>query len=226
MFDVTAGNRHILLIEDDTDITRILEADLHDAGYQVTTAATVVQGMIQARESLPELIITDLGLPDGDGRDIVKRLRRGSDVPVIVLTARDRVREKVELLELGANDYMVKPFDVAELLARVAVQLRTSPSTTLTFGELELDPEKRCVRLSGQAVRLPPKEFEILKLLMQKPGRVYSRAEIYHTIWGGPQPEHSNALDVHFANMRAKFRNHEIYNLLRTVRGFGFALRA
>ncbi|WP_424952537.1 response regulator transcription factor [Deinococcus sp.] len=216
----------MLLIEDDVDICRLLETDLLEAGYRVSTAGSVMQGLIRAREEQPSLILTDLGLPDGDGRQIIKRLRRDNDVPIIVLTARDNVDDKVELLAAGANDYLVKPFSVPELLARIAVQLRGPITTTLSFGELELDPVTRHVTLAGESIQLRPKEFELLKLLMQKPGRVYSRAEIYQTIWGNPPPPNSNALDVHFANMRARFRNHEIYSLFRTVRGFGFALRA
>ena len=117
----------LLLIEDDREIVRFLTADLKDAGYRVSTAGSVMQGLICARELTPDLVLTDLGLPDGDGRDVVRRLRATSRVPIIVLSARDEVCSKVDLLEAGADDYLVKPFESQELLARIDARLRRSP---------------------------------------------------------------------------------------------------
>ena len=217
---------HLLLIEDDADIVDFLQADLEDAGYRVSAAFSVARGLLLARESHPDLILTDLGLPDGDGRRVVHTIRKQSRVPIIVLTARDEVTEKVALLSAGADDYVVKPFVVAELLARIAVQLRTPLNPTLSFGELELQPHKHLALLSGQELRLSRMEFQLLSLLMGQPGRVFTRQEINKALWNGKLSEYSNVLEVHFANLRAKFREREVYSLLRTVRGVGYALRA
>jgi len=219
-------NAHILLIEDDLDIARLLELDLTEAGYQVALAMSVMDGLTKARELTPDLLITDLGLPDGDGRDVVIRLRKNNSLPIIVLTARDDVSEKVALLEAGADDYIVKPFSIAELLARIAVQLRSSPQQLLTAGVLTLYPNKRLAILADHELRLSPREFDLLALLLQEPGRVYTRAEVIKALWQDTLPSESNVVDVHFANIRAKFREHEVYRLLRTVRGAGYALNA
>ena len=213
---------HLLLIEDDADIVDFLQADLEDAGYRVSAAFSVARGLLLARELQPDLILTDLGLPDGDGRRVVHTIRLQSQLPIIVLTARDDVSEKVALLAAGADDYVVKPFVMAELLARIAVQLRTPLNPTLSVGELELQPHNHLALLAGRELRLAPKEFQ----LMSHPGRVYTRQEINKALWNGKLPEYSNVIDVHFANLRAKFREREVHTLLRTVRGVGYALRA
>ncbi|WP_425145979.1 response regulator transcription factor [Deinococcus sp.] len=218
--------QRILVVEDDLDIANVLRMDLEDAGFEVHHADAAMTGLIKAREEHPDLILLDLGLPDFDGGDVVHRLRKSSSVPIIVLTARDTVEEKVRLLGLGADDYIIKPFHPEELLARVKVQLRQRGSEALTLGELELDPQKRLARYKEDELRLSPKEFEILALLMRQPGRVYSRHEIGQEIWQGRLPEGSNVVDVHMANLRAKLRDMEGYGLLRTVRGVGYALRS
>jgi len=203
-----------------------LQAYLEDAGYRVSAAFSVARGLLLARESQPDLILTDLGLPDGDGRRVVHTIRLQSQVPIIVLTARDDTSEKVALLSAGADDYVVKPFVMAELLACTAVQLRTPLNPTLSVGELELQPHNYLALLAGREPRLAPKEFQLLNLLMSRPRRVYTRQEINKALWDGKLPEYSNVIDVHFANLRAKFREREVYTLLRTVRGDGYALRA
>ncbi len=217
--------QRILVVEDDLDIANVLRMDLEDAGFEVHHADAAMTGLIKAREQNPDLILLDLGLPDFDGGDVVQRLRKNSSVPIVVLTARDTVDEKVRLLGLGADDYIIKPFHPEELLARVKVQLRQRGSEALTLGELELDPQKRLARYKEDELRLSPKEFEILALLIRQPGRVYSRQEIGQEIWQGRLPEGSNVVDVHMANLRAKLRDMEGYGLLRTVRGVGYALR-
>ena len=177
--------QRILVIEDDLDIANVLRLDLTDAGFEIEHADTAMTGLIRAREEHPDLILLDLGLPDFDGGDVVQRLRKNSTVPVIVLTARDTVEERVRLLGLGADDYVIKPFHPDELLARIKVQLRQRGSESLTLGDLELDPQKRLVRYKAEELRLSPKEFDILALLIRQPGRVYSRQEIGQDIWQG-----------------------------------------
>jgi two-component system, OmpR family, copper resistance phosphate regulon response regulator CusR len=220
------ATHHILMIEDDRDIADLLTQDLEDTGYKVSLADSVMHGLLMVRELQPDLILLDLGLPDGDGRQVLTRVRKGSDLPVIVLTARDDIDEKVELLNLGADDYLVKPFHTEELLARIAVQLRQDGGDMMTLGDLELHASKRLALYKGKELRLSPKEFELLTLLMRQPGRVYSRLELIKEVWSGNLPDGSNVVDVHFANMRSKFRDAEMYGLLRTVRGVGYALRA
>ncbi len=220
------SRQRILVIEDDSDIANVLRLDLTDAGFEVEHANSAMSGLIKAREDHPDLILLDLGLPDFDGGDVVQRLRKNSIVPVIVLTARDTIEERVRLLGLGADDYIIKPFHPDELLARIKVQLRQHGSETLTLGELQLDAQKRLVNFKGEELRLSPKEFDILSLLIRQPGRVYSRQEIGQEIWQGRLPEGSNVVDVHMANLRAKLRDHEGYGLLRTVRGVGYSLRS
>lgn len=216
----------ILVIEDDLDIANVLRLDLEEAGFQVEHEPAAMPGLIRAREEGADLILLDLGLPDFDGSDVVQRLRKNSAVPIIVLTARDTIEEKVRLLGLGADDYLIKPFHSEELLARIKVQLRQRGSDAMVLGDLELDVQKRLARYKGEELRLSPKELDILTLLMRQPGRVYSRAEIGQEIWQGRLPEGSNVVDVHMANLRAKLRQQEGYGLLRTVRGVGYALRS
>lgn len=216
---------HLLLIEDDPDIVQFLTADLQDAGYRVSSASSVMQGLTCARELTPDLVITDLGLPDGDGSDVVRRLRTTSRVPIIVLSARDAVRSKVGLLEAGADDYLVKPFEIQELLARIDAQLRGRTTDRLVVGELELHPSRHLATWAGKELRLSPKEFGLLSLLMQHPGRVYSREEIIGVLWQGELPQRSNVIDVHFSNLKEKLRKEGVYTLLRTVRGIGYALK-
>ncbi|WP_407571747.1 response regulator transcription factor [Deinococcus altitudinis] len=217
---------HLLIIEDDSDIAELLKHDLDDAGYRVSVATSVKHGLTLIRELSPDLILLDLGLPDGDGRQVLKHVRIGNLVPIIVLTARDKVGEKVELFDLGANDYLVKPFILAELLARIAVQFRRDAGEVLTLRELELRPDKRRVTVRGKELQLSPKEFDLLALLMRQPGRVYSRTDLIKEVWDGKLSLNSNVVDVHFANMRSKFRELELYGLFRTVRGYGYALHA
>lgn len=217
---------NLLVIEDDLDIASSLRYELELAGYTVRVAGSVIQGLTQAREQLPDLVLLDLGLPDGDGRGVLSRLRVNSNVPVIVLTALDAVEDKVELLALGADDYVVKPFQIEELLARIGVQLRQDAPQVLAVAGLELYPDRRLAMYEGREVHFSPKEFELLSVLMSQPGRVYSRKDLIQAVWQGALPEGSNVVDVHFANLRGKLRDVELYGLLRTVRGVGYALRS
>ncbi len=215
----------ILLIEDDPDIAQLLQADLQAAGYEVRLAGTVMQGLTQARAYPPHLIVTDLGLPDGDGREVVRRLRRTSQVPMVVLTARDDLRDKIDLLEAGANDYLVKPFDPREVLARIAVQLRQHYDQTITAGALEICAAQRQVWLAGREVDLTYTEFDVLMALMQCPGRIYARDMLIDHIWGNRLPKVSNVLEVHLSSMRRKFQAAAGFDPVRTVRNVGYGLR-
>ena len=222
-----AGERPTILIADDTPANFGVVVDsLTERGFRVLVALDGEEALERALFSQPDLILLDLGLPDFDGGDVVQRLRKNSAVPIIVLTARDTVDEKVRLLGLGADDYLIKPFHPDELLARIKVQLRQRTSESLSMGDLILDPQKRLVTYKSEELRLSPKEFDILALLIRQPGRVYSRHEIGQEIWQGRLPEGSNVVDVHMANMRAKLRDIDGYGVIRTVRGIGYQLVA
>lgn len=177
--DWMAGHQ-ILIIEDNPDIAGLLTLDLQDEGYAVHHEATAIAGLTAARSAAPDVILLDLGLPDLglldlDGRHVLLRLRKFSAVPVIVLTARGSVEEKVELLTLGADDDLVKPYALAELLARIQVQLRHHRDTVIQLGALELNPLARLALYQGRDLRLTSKEFEILSALMATAGRVIRR---------------------------------------------------
>ncbi len=218
--------KRILLIEDDPEVARLVELELKEAGFQVVWAPNGMEGLIRLREGRPDLVILDLGLPDLDGAEVARRIRATGETPILVLTAADSIDRKVSLLTGGADDYLVKPFHPAELLARIQVQLRHKEgSEVLKVGELSLYPGKRQVLFGGKEIRLSPKEFDLLHLLMTRPGRVFPREEIETRLWGGPLGRDSNTLDVHIANLRAKLREAGAYGYLRTVRGLGYAIR-
>ena len=219
-------NQHVVIVEDDTDISRLLRLELEEVGYRVSCFDTGMRGLAAIREERPDLIILDLGLPDVSGAEIARRVRRTDPTPIIILTAADDVETKVTLLNAGADDYLAKPFHVEELLARVGVQLRKQGGGSVTrVGELLIDAVRRQVLCGDSEVRLSPREFELLRYLASQPGRVYSRQEIEHSVWGGDLPPSSNVVDVHVANIRGKLREAGGYGVIRTVRGVGYAIK-
>jgi DNA-binding response OmpR family regulator len=223
---VSGPRARIVVIEDDADIARLLELELVDAGYQADCFPNAMRGLAAVRELDPDLVVLDLGLPDLDGSEIAGRIRRTGSTPILVLTARDAVASKVALFELGVDDYLVKPFHPAELLARIAALLRRhSLGAEAQIGDLRLDPLRRQVWWSGTEVRLSRREFELLALLAAQPGRVYGREEIERTLWADDPAPTSNAVDVHIGNLRNKLREAGGFGLIRTVRGVGYALR-
>ena len=219
-------SKHVLIVEDDVDISRLLRLELEDAGYRVSCFDTGMRGLAAIREEHPDLVILDLGLPDLSGAEIARRVRRTDPTPIIILTAADEVATKVTLLNAGADDYLAKPFHVEELLARVGVQLRKHGGGAATkIGDLLIDAVRRQVFWLEDEVRLSPREFELLQYLASQPGRVYSRREIEQSVWGGDLPPTSNVVDVHVANIRGKLREAGGYGVIRTVRGVGYAIK-
>ncbi|MCC6311995.1 MAG: response regulator transcription factor [Trueperaceae bacterium] len=219
--------KRILIVEDDVDILRLLSRELEDAGFEVMAFDSGMRGLSAVRESSPDLVILDLGLPDISGQEIARRLRHTGNIPIIILTAADEVGTKVEMLNAGADDYLAKPFHVEELLARVNVQLRKrSLGATQKIGELTIDPARRQVFWAAEEVRFSPREYELLHYLAGQPGRVYSRKEIEQNVWGEELPPSSNVVDVHIANIRGKLRDAGGFGVIRTVRGVGYALKS
>lgn len=223
----TAGPR-VLVIEDEADIARFIELELVCEGYQVEVARDGVQGMQKAREQEPDLVILDLMLPRLDGIEVCRRLRRHSQVPILVLTARDAVQDKVTGLDAGANDYLTKPFSLEELLARVRVQLRPllQPSRTqLRAGDLSLDTATREVTRGDRPIQLTPREFDLLAYLLHHPRQVLTRAQILAAVWGYDFEGEDNVLEVYVGYLRAKLEAGEQPRVIHTVRGVGYVLR-
>jgi DNA-binding response OmpR family regulator len=226
MTDDTVRPR-ILIIEDDADIGRLLELELAEAGFDVELHERGASGLVALRERTPDLLVLDLGLPDLAGDEIARRVRRSESLPIIVLTANDELGSKLKLLEDGADDYVVKPFHVEELVARIRVQLRPrGDAARIEVGDLVIDRMAREVRADGSEVALSPREFDLLALLAAQPGRVFPREEIERRVWGEERAPSSNSVDVHVANLRGKLRDAGSHGLIRTVRGVGYAVKS
>jgi DNA-binding response OmpR family regulator len=218
--------KHILIVEDDLDISRLLTLELRETGFEVSAFATGISGLCAIRETGPDLVILDLGLPDISGAEIARRVRKTSETPIVILTAADDVSTKVEMLNVGADDYLAKPFHIEELVARVNVQLRKRGVGTLRkIGSMTLDAVRRQIFWDEEEVRLSPREFALLTYLCNQPGRVYSREEIEANVWGESLPPSSNVVDVHIANIRGKLRDAGGFGIIRTVRGIGYAVK-
>lgn len=198
----------ILIIDDERQIRRMLEIALHAHGFETAEAATGQEGLVQATLFRPDLILLDLGLPDLDGAEVVKRLREWSTVPIIVLTARDRENDKVAILDAGADDYVTKPFSMGELLARSRVALRHAAKTgyepVIEIGELSIDLAHRRVEVKEREVRLTPTEYEILRHLALNAGRVMTHGQLLRAVWGPEYQEETHYLRVYMGQLRRK----------------------
>ena len=200
----------ILTVEDDRSISSFVETLLQAAGYQVLTAGSCSQGLMVFSSHKPDLVVLDLGLPDMDGEEFIRHIRRDSAVPVIVLSARTDEKDKVSALDLGANDYITKPFGTEELLARIRAALRSryniehAPGGKFQLKDLEIDYDRRQVSISGQVVHLTQTEYNILSLLSHHTGRVLTYSGIIRDIWGGMDEGSVKKLQVNMANIRKK----------------------
>jgi DNA-binding response OmpR family regulator len=212
----------VLVVEDDPGIATQLVRGLVRAGYQ---ADSVALGSAALRRPVPDVVLLDLGLPDLDGMEVCRKLRQMSSAAILVVTARGQETDRVIALDEGADDYLVKPFGLAELLARIRAVLRRSRPAggeLLRHGPLDMDLRTRRVTMAGEVVSLTPKEFAILECLAADPGRVVSRQEILERAWDGDWYAPSKVLDVHLAALRRKLGDH---SLIETVYGHGFRLR-
>jgi two-component system phosphate regulon response regulator PhoB len=221
----------ILIVEDEAALTLLLRYNLEAARYTVETASRGDEAEIKLKESPPDLVILDWMLPGLSGIEICRRLRARSEtrqIPIIILTARGEESERIRGLATGADDYIVKPFSVPELIARVNALLRRAApekmTDVLSFGDLEMDREKRRVSRAGQAIELGPTEYRLLEYLMERPGRVFSREQLLDGVWGRDIYIDERTVDVHIGRLRrALNRDHET-DPIRTVRGAGYAL--
>ncbi|MEW5889885.1 MAG: response regulator [Pseudomonadota bacterium] len=201
----------ILLVEDDPTIRRFVRVALEDAGYTVHDTDSLKRGQIDAATRRPDLIIVDLGLPDGDGKGLITEVRSWSDVPILVLSARDQEREKVAALDAGADDYLTKPFGVDELLARLRALLRrhanTDATTLVRFDDVQVDFSRHEVRKRGQPVHLTPIEFRLLAALVRAKGAVVTYRQLLMQVWGPGHADRTHYVRVHMANLRQKLED-------------------
>ena len=222
---------HVLIVEDDPRIASFLDKGLRAEGYVTSVATNAVEAntYAEAMDADLNLVLLDLGLPDGSGTGVLQRIRqRQSDVPVIILTARSDVGDKVRGLDLGANDYVTKPFVFEELLARVRAALRTSaqPTTTeLVVGDLRLDLLTKVAWRAGQRIELAPREWALLELFMRSPTHVLTRQRILNQVWEYGFDAGSNVVDVYVGYLRRKLNRAGLEPLLHTVRGAGYRLQ-
>jgi DNA-binding response OmpR family regulator len=221
--------QRILIIEDEAEIAGYLRRGLTLEGFTIDIAADGQAGLDLARENPPDLVVLDLMLPGIDGLEVARRLRAASDVPIIILTARDAVPDRVAGLESGADDYLVKPFAFEELLARVRVQLRRQQSAqqpgVLRYANLTMDTSAREVRMGERRVELTTREYELLELLMRHPQQVLTREVIYDRVWGYDFGGESNIIEVYVRYLRQKLEANNEPRLIHTVRGVGYILR-
>jgi two-component system KDP operon response regulator KdpE len=199
----------VLIVEDEQAIRRFVRAALEGEGYRVHEADTLRRGLLEAGTRKPDLVVLDLGLPDGDGVDFIRDLRAWSGVPVLVLSARVEEYDKVEALDAGADDYLIKPFGVAELLARVRAVSRRhvrepDGATTITFGEVSVDLEYRQVARDGQPIHITPIEFRLLAALVTKPGKVLTHRQLLREVWGPAYVERGHYLRIYMGHLRQK----------------------
>lgn len=219
----------ILIVEDERKIARFLELELQHEGYEVETAGDGRTGLEKALTWKPDLMILDLMLPELSGIEVCRRLRHESDVPIIMLTAKDDVSDKVMGLDMGADDYMTKPFAIEELLARIRVGLKkhravaaAPAANVLTAGKLVLDPAKYSVTMDGTPISLTKKEFDLLKYLMQHKGQAVTRDALLSDVWGYDYAGDTNVVDVYIRYLRHKIDEPFGVKTLHTIRAVGY----
>ena len=226
--DSTSPGR-VLVVEDDESIADVLRRMLRQEGHEVRSSVDGVEALRAAEEFVPDLVILDLGLPGLDGVEVCRRLRVDSDVPILILTARSELGDRVEGLDSGADDYLVKPFERQELLARMRALMRRRPprgSAALVVGDLRLNPDTREVNRGDRQIELTNREFELLEYLMRNERLVVSRERLLEEVWGYDPMAMTNTIDVFISNLRRKLEEGDEDRLLHTKRGAGYVLRA
>ena len=219
----------ILMVEDDSQIRRFLRATLAAEGYRFLEATTAQEGLTQAAAHHPDLILLDLGLPDQDGLEVIRGVREWTTAPVLVLSARGQETDKIAALDLGADDYVAKPFTVGELLARIRAALRRSATAAtgavFHFGRVDVDLEKRVVLVDGEEVHLTPHEYRLLQVLIKHSGKVLTQRQLLNEVWGPNSTEQAQYLRVYIAQLRRKLeRDPARPKHLQTEPGVGYRL--
>ena len=223
----------LLVIDDEANLRHTVSYALRQEGYEVLTAADGDEGLAVFRQAAPDLVILDVMLPGQDGFEVCRRLRRESDVPVVMLTARDTELDKIVGLEIGADDYLAKPFSMRELIARVRALLRRSSRradaelpATLDRDGISVDAARREVRGPAGPIELTPKEFDLLVRLMSRPGQVFTREQLLAAVWGVDQPADSRTVDTHVKTLRERLGDDaQRPRWIETVRGVGYRFR-
>ena len=222
----------ILMVEDEAQIRRFLRASLEAEGYRLQECETAGEALAQASARQPDLILLDLGLPDRDGLNVIRGVRESSAVPIVILSARGQEKDKIAALDLGADDYVAKPFAIGELLARIRAALRRSavfldnnPERIVRFGNVEVDLENRVVRVDSQEVHLTPNEYKLLQVFLRHPGKVLTHRQLLHEVWGPNQTEQAHYLRVYIAQLRGKLERESARpRYLLTEPGVGYRL--
>ena len=222
----------ILIVEDDAQIRKFLRASLSAEEYRFHEAVTAAEGVAQAQARQPDLILLDLGLPDGDGLDVIRQLRQSSQTPIIVISARGQEKDKIAALDMGADDFVNKPFAIGELLARIRAALRRAAvihdgasGTVFRIGSIEADLEARVVSVGGQEIHLTPVEFRLLQTLIRHAGKVVTQRQLLVEVWGPQHSEQAQYLRVYVAQLRRKLEaNPARPRYLLTEPGVGYRL--
>jgi two-component system KDP operon response regulator KdpE len=222
----------VLVVEDDPQIRRFLRATLAAEEYQFHEAVTAAEGIAQAAARQPDLVLLDLGLPDRDGLDVIREIRSWSQMPIVVLSARGQEKDKIAALDLGADDYVAKPFAVGELLARIRAALRRAAplapdgaDPVVCFGNVQADFERRLITVGGQEVHLTPNEYKLLQVLIKHAGRVVTQRQLLNEVWGPQHTEQSQYLRVYVAQLRRKLEQDPARpRYLQTEPGVGYRL--
>ena len=216
----------ILIVEDDAQILRVLELELKHEGYEVDTARDGLAGLERALKE-PDLVVLDLMLPKLDGMEVCARIRAKSNVPIIMLTAKDRIPDRVAGLDRGADDYLTKPFSIEELLARIRARLRDRDpqENELSAKDLTMNRDRHEVRRAGKDIQLTAKEYALLEYLLLHRNKVHTRDELFNGVWGSDFLGDSNLIDVYIRYLRGKIDDGFDDKLIQTVRGVGYALK-
>jgi two-component system KDP operon response regulator KdpE len=224
------GKTRVLVVDDEAAILRFIKPALEANDYAMASAGTVADATRRIAAEAPDIVVLDLGLPDGDGKDVIRSVREWSDLPIIVLSARDREAEKIEALDLGADDFVNKPFGVGELMARIRTALRhrmqrQAEIPVLRAGELEVDTLRHRVTRHGEELRLTPKEFELLSFLARHAGKVVTHRQILAAVWGPAHVEDTQYLRVYIGHLRQKIEdNPDDPRIIVTEPGVGYRM--
>ena len=226
---MTEKGLRVLVIDDEPQIRKLLKVSLGAHGYDVHEAVNGTDAVTQAAGIKPDLIILDLGLPDIDGKEVVRRVREWSDLPILILTARDQEKEKIDALDAGADDYITKPFSIGELLARMRVSIRRAAHTgddpVIQCGDLAIDLAQRRVTIDSQEVKLTPTEYDIMKVLAQNAGKVLTHRQLLKAVWGDVYAEDTHYIRVYIGQLRRKIEpNPTQPKYIITESGVGYRL--